>query len=190
MTTAITTTKAIDEFRKAFNEGLQGIVRACEIYVEAIDDDPRNAEKFKDEFENCIPVRAWSKFEAVGRKWLHPNLLMGGMVDRRKTNMVKRLPYSMQERIFNHERFPFLCVDGDTLQIDITEATPEQVEQLCDGSVIRSISAQRAFIESKKVAESDGKPDVMPYTISGGRVTIRRLATFTRAELKRILQEM
>jgi hypothetical protein len=190
MTTAITTTKAIKEFRKAFNDGLQGIVKACEIYVEAIDDDPRNADKFKEAFEDCIPIMAWSKFEAVGRKWLHPNLLMGGMADRSKSNAVKRLPYSMQERIFNHERFPFLCVDGETLQIDITEATPEQVEQLCDGGVIRSISAQRAFIESKKVAESESKPDVMPYVINGGCVTFRRGVKLKRIELKRLLQEM
>jgi len=190
MTKAITTTQAIKAFGEAFNAGLQGIVKACEIYVEAIDDDPRNADKFKDAYEDRIPVRAWGKFEAVGRKWLHPNLLMGGMADRSKSNAVKRLPYSVQERIFEHERFPFLCVDGNTLLIDITEATPEQVEQLCDGGVIRGISAQRAFIESKKVAESESKPDVMPYIIKGGSVTFRRGIKLTRVELKRLLQEM
>jgi hypothetical protein len=190
MTTAITTTKAIAAFGKAFDAGIQGIVKACEIYVESIDEDPRNADKFKDAYENRIPVRAWGKFEAVGRKWLHPNLLMGGMADRSKSNAVKRLPYSVQERIFEHERFPFLCTNGETLLVDITEATAEQVEQLCDGGIIRSISAQRVFIESKKIAEAESKPDVMPYVINGGCVTFRRGVKLKRVELKRLLQEM
>jgi len=186
----LTKTK-IDEFRTAFAAGINGIVKAGEIYVEAIDVDPAIADTFRAEFADCIPASAWSQFEAVGRKWIHPKMIMGGMTDRAKAVHVKRLPYSTQERIFNRERFDLLTGDGTILKIDMLEATRDQVAQLCDGSAIRSIPAQKAWLEARKVKEAQTvKPEVMPYTIAGGKVLFRKGTELTRQEIKRLLQEM
>ena len=190
-TTAMTTTEAISEFRKAFESGINSIVTAANIYVAAIDENPRNADQFRLAFADSIPSSAWSGFEAVGRKWMHPKLLMGGISTGKKSTMIKRLPYSMQERVFDRERFDLLCANGDKLQIDIMEATPEQAEQIFDGSSVRSLSAQKSFIESRREqAKSQPEPDVMPYTIMGGKVSFRRGVSLTRQEVKRLLQEM
>jgi len=188
----LATTTAIEEFRKAFNDGICNIVKASEIYVRAIDENPRNADKFREEFADSIPSSAWSGFEAVGRKWMHPRLLMGGMSDRKKNTIVKKLPYSVQERIFNRDRFPLLCCDGETLQVDIMEATHEQVSQLCGQGAIRNISEQRAYIESRRTAPlaSGQTEEVMPYTIKDGKVRFRRGVALTRSEVRRLLQEM
>jgi len=187
----ITVASRIAEFRTALQDGINGIVKAAEIYVAAVDDDPRNADRFRDEFADWVPASAWGQFEAVGRKWMHPKLLMGGMADRKKAGLIKRLPYSMQERVFDRERFPLLTSDGDTLQIDMLEAAPEQAEQLCNGSAIRNLSEQRAWMEARRAAEADTeKAEVLPYTITGGKVTFRRRCVLNRQELKRLLQEM
>jgi len=191
-TTSLTVSESIDAFRDAFQKGIDSIVEASRIYVAALDENPRNADAFQDAFADSIPSSAWSGFEAVGRKWMHPKLLMGGMSDRKKATAVKRLPYSMQERIFSRERFPFLCADGETLQIDIMEATHDQIAQICDGSAIRNIASQRAYIEAQRAAsatESTGA-EVMPYTIKEGKVRFRRGVSLTRVEIKRLLQEM
>jgi len=190
-TTAMTTTQAISEFRKAFESGLNSIVTAANIYVASIDENPRNADQFKLAFADSIPASAWSGFEAVGRKWMHPKLIMGGMANSKKSSVIKRLPYSLQERVFEHERFDLLCANGDTLQIDVTEATPEQAEQIFDGSAIRSLSAQKCLIEARREkAQIVPEPDTLPYTIRDGKVTFRRGVTMTRQEIKRLLEAM
>jgi len=114
---------------------------------------------------------------------------MGGMTDRKKSARIKRLPYSMQERVFAHERFPLLTGNGETLQIDMLEATCEQLDQLCDGDSVRNLAEQKAYQETRAILDQE-KPEVMPYTVAGGRVSFRRGVTLTRAELKRLLQEM
>ena len=182
--------ESVKKFRDAFMKGIDGIVNAAEIYVEAIDDDSRNADKFREEFADWIPASAWSQFEAVGRKWLHPKMIMGGIADRKKNAILKRLPYSTQERIFNHERFQLLTHSGDTLMVDILEATPEQVDQLCNADVIRNIAEQKAWCETQHSETTEDAIELLPYTISGGTVHFRRGVKLNKTEVRRILQEM
>ena len=177
----------MDEFGRALAAGLEGFARAAAVYVAALDKDPRNADAFRDKFADVIPASAWSGFEAVGRKWMHPRLLMGS--GGRYASKIKRLPYSTQERIFEGERFEVTLPGGDVLKVDIREATPEQVEQLLDGTHVRTPSEQRAWMESRAAVKSVDA-EVLPYTMSDGKVTFRRGVSLTRAELKRILQEM
>jgi len=184
--------ESVGKFRDALFAGIQGIVKAAEIYVAAIDDDPKAADLFRDQCADLVPASAWGQLEAVGRKWLHPRLIMGGMADRRKAACVKKLPYSLQERIFNRDRFPLLVSGGDLMQVDIMEATSEQVEQLCDGQAIRTIAEQKAYVEAKALYKRESPEDTepMPYTIQDGRVHFRRGVSMTRSEIKRLLQEM
>lgn len=184
------TTSRLKEFRTHFMSGIEGIVKAGEIYVEAIDDDPKNADRFKKEFAEWIPSNAWSQFEAIGRKWIHPRLIMGGMADNKKATRIKRLPYSLQERVFNKERFSLLVSKGEHMEVDMLEATFNQVEQLCNGNSIRNLAEQKAWMEEQKVINREGKPELMPYTINGGKFIPRRYVEFTKTELKRILMEM
>ena len=137
-----------------------------------------------------LPASAWRQFEAVGRKWMHPKLIMGGMADRRKANKIKHLPYSSQERVFDKERFPLLVSGGDSIQVDMMEATHEQVNQLCDNHSIRNLAEQKAWLEAKALREENDKPDTLPYVIGKGKVIFKRGVTLTRAEIKRLLQEM
>ena len=56
----------ITEFGKAISAGIEGIVRAAEIYVEAIDEDPACADRFRDAFADWIPSAAWTKLAMAG----------------------------------------------------------------------------------------------------------------------------
>ena len=187
----------ITAFSEALAAGLDGIVKASEIYVAALDESWENASKFQSAFEDKLPASAWKQFEAVGRKWMHPRLIMGGMTDRRKANKVKKLTYSTQERIFNRGKFPLLIAGGDSLEIDLMEATHDQVAQICDGSQIRSLSAQKAWLEERALQREERaarkqhkQTETLPYVIGKGRVVFRRGTALTRAEIKRLLQEM
>jgi len=183
--------KQLTQFGDALKAGIDGLVKAGKIYVKAIDENPLNAGKFRDEFADWVPDSAWSNFEAIGRGWLHPRLVMGGISDRQKTNTLKRLPYSIQEQVFEHKRFPLLTSDGDTLQIDVLDATRSQIDQLCDGSNgIRTLSAQLAYIESKKAEGGIATAETMPYVIRGNSVVFKRNVRLTKDEVSRILKDM
>jgi hypothetical protein len=190
MNEVVNINESIQAFREAFASGINSITKAAEIYVRSLDENPRNADKFKEAFADQIPATAWSGFEAVGRKWMHPRLLMGGIANTKKSTIIKRLPYSMQERVFNRERFDLLCADGDKLQVDVMEATPEQVEQIFDGSSVRNLSAQKAYIEARKAEPEKTATEVLPYTISDGKVCFRRGVSLSKSELRNILQAM
>ena len=116
-------------------------------------------------------------------------LLMGGMADRKKHAIIKRLPYSLQERIFSGERFKMLTPKGETLNVDLMEATAEQVEQICGGGAVKSLGEQRAWLEeASKTIEVESEQ--MPYVVSNGKVSFRNGVVLTRNEVKRLLQEM
>ena len=51
----------IELFREAFAAGVEGIQRAGEIYVQAVADDKRNEDRFREEFADAIPPSIWAK---------------------------------------------------------------------------------------------------------------------------------
>ena len=187
---------SIASFGEAFEFAIEGIVKASEIYVAALEDDPKNADKFKEAFAGKIPPSAWSQFEAIGRKWVHPQIVLGGIVDGKKRTAIKRLSYSTQERVFDHEKFDLVVSGGDVLKVDILDATQDQLEQICDGSGIRNVPAQRAYIESAKVkaVEVDAVAVLMKqqpdYIIRHGKLIVSKPHAFSKAQLRSLLQEM
>lgn len=179
----------VKRFREAFTRGVDGLVEASQIYVRAIDDNPNNADLFREQMGDWIPASAWAGFEAVGRKWMHPRLLMGGLSDRKKNSVVKTLPYSLQERVFARERFELLVSGGNKVLIDVLEAPAEQVEQVFAKDHVRTLGEQRAWLESAKVHQ-EVTPEPLPYSVRDGKLIVRRAVTLTKNDLRRLLQEM
>ena len=177
------------EFRNAITSGINGFVRAGEIYVKAIDQDPEYAEKMQLDFSDIVPTKAWKQFEAIGRKWIHPKLILGGMSDAKKTNIVKRLPYSLQNRVFEGEKFPLLVTGGDVLDISILDASYDQTMQLCGDGNMRTLTEQKAFIEDSKLKD-DLKPQELPYYVQKGKIIFRKNTEITKAELKQLLTQV
>lgn len=177
----------IEEFKKVFSDGINSVVKASQIYVEAIDEDSSLKQKFISSCEDFIPSSAWSGFEAVGRKWLHPKLLMGG--GGKYAGKIKKLAYSDQEAIFSGKRFDMFVANGSILKVDIRQIEPSQVDQLLDGGKIRSLQEQKAYIESRKQVLPI-EPDLMPYVISGGMVIFKKDVKLNKQDIRRILQEM
>jgi hypothetical protein len=159
-----TTEELMTEFKEALTSGINGFVKAGEIYVKAIDQDPSNADRMQLEFRDIVPPKAWKQFEAIGRKWVHPKLILGGMSDPKKTNIVKRLPYSLQNRVFQGEKFELLISGGD-------------------------VREQKAYIENSKLQE-DLKPQELPYYFQKGKIIFRKNTELTRAEMKQLLTQL
>ena len=185
----LTTEQLMAEFKQAITSGINGFVRAGEVYVKAIDQDQSNAERMQLEFSDIVPSKAWKQFEAIGRKWIHPKLILGGMSDAKKTNIVKRLPYSLQNRVFAGDKFELLISGGDVLEVSALDASTDQVTQLFGDGNLRTLREQKAYIESNKL-QDDLRPQELPYYVSKGKIIFRKNTELTRAEMKQLLTQL
>lgn len=164
MTKEIRQRDLIREFEAAYNDVQDGIVRAAEIYVQAVDADKANRERFAKHFADTIPQDAWDKLEAIGRKYIHPKLLMG--FGGRHAKRIRKLPYHVQEQILAGEKFDYLTASGSTLKIDALGCTESQARQLFDTTRIRPVPDQRAWIEAERMERQLAKADeAEPYEI-------------------------
>jgi len=184
----------IEAFREGLMAGIGGIVRCGEILVEALAQDPRNLDVFKQEFKDWITDANWAMFEDVGRHKVNPKLLLGAGGKHRAR--IRRLTKDMQDRIFEGERFPLIIEQKDekhpytTLQVDVRELNSDQANQMFDGPALRSEAKQRIWIAAYNKASAREEVQVMPYVIKGGCVIFAARTQMTRQELKRLLQEM
>lgn len=193
----MTTTLSVDynkvaqEFKEALASAIDGLVKAGEVYVKAIDIDPTVAERLQEEFKDVVPAQAWAQFEALGRKHIHPQLVLGGVSDSRKTNMIKGLPYSVQSRVFDDEKFELLVSGGDVLPISVLDATIDQCKQLIDssGGSLRSLKEQKAFLEELAIKD-EFRPQPVPYKIGSGGVVFMKNTKMTKKQIQQLLQNL
>ncbi len=177
-------------FRDAYNGARDGLLRAGEIYVKAIDENP---ERFK-EFRAALPEfseRIWSHLEAIGRHQVHPRLLISDGIPYRE--QIKRLPYAQQKRVLEGEPVELLVNENDTLRVDVRSMTSEQAKQVFCGDHLRTTSEQKAWLadQERKAKLTRGEPDeTLPYLIRGDRITFKKNVTLTKAELRTLLQSM
>jgi hypothetical protein len=177
------------QIRSALESGMAGFVQAGDLYVKAIDQDPSYGERLKEEFKDVVPGRAWSQLEALGRGLIHPKLILGGVADRQKNTLIKNLPMSLQNRVFNEEKFPLLISGGDVLDVSILSATPDQTRQLCGYGEIRTLVEQKAYVEGQKL-EEELKPQELPYYIKAGKIIFRKNTELSRSEIKLLLTQL
>lgn len=138
---------AIAEFKQALQEVLGGLLRAGEIYVQAIDTD----KDAKAEFQKAFPQvcsETWARIERIGRKQLDPRLALDASITGSR---LRALPYSEQQRALD-EGVEVLLVDGETLKVKAENLTDTYVNQVVGRDGIRDLGAQRAYIESLKTA--------------------------------------
>jgi hypothetical protein len=177
----------IAEFKTALTAGMEGIVLAAKIFVETIDRLPESEQKFKDAAAE-VPVKMWKMLEKIGRKQEHPRMIIGGM-DVKKKKALKKLPYEIQEAIFDGKCYEVVDENGVKVNLSPLKATAEQVEQLCGDGDVRSISEQKKYL-SKSHKETPKVVELPRYDICGGRVTFRKGVTLSREEVEKILGEM
>jgi hypothetical protein len=178
----------VAEFKAAYGSALDSVKKMAEIYVEALDEDLKNKDRFIKEC-SFAPANLWIELEAVGRKWKHPKMVLGNI---NNSSLIKVLPYSDQERLISGERVEMLTPSG-VLMVNIADATPAQASQIIDKAnrKIRDVAAQRLYIEANsKPLVVDVESVEMPYTISGGKVHFRKGVTLTRKEIAVIFREI
>lgn len=177
----------VSELVTLIARGIECWQKAGEIVVRLIDDQNQTIEQIAESSE-FLTEDIVSRFEQLGRKQLAPGLLIA---DYPAARCLVKLPYSEQERLLSGS-VELLLDGGDTLNVSTKNLTPYQCRQVFDRKYIRTLSAQRAWLESEKTKSAQSPiPEIeYPYSIRAGKILIPSACQLTRKDLKRMLNEL
>jgi hypothetical protein len=180
----------ISEFARCITSGIESWVRAGEIVAEILAADPAAVDDLCKAVPG-LPKDVIYRFESIGRKEVHPRLLLSASPGVRR---LASMPYSLQSKHIDDPIEVLIDKDGgaDRLLVKAENLTPDQCRQVFSKTHIRGLSEQRAFIESEKQATAIAKiePEQTPYYITGGKITFRKSCVMTKRELQQILKSM
>jgi hypothetical protein len=157
--------------------------------VEMVEEDPHVYDYI---IQQCPTLNAGilGRFEQMGRKILHPQLLLSASPGFSK---LSKLPFSMQERYLS-EPVPIIVhtENGpDVLLVETKNMTKEQANQVFAPGRIRTEGEQRAWLMQQR--SNAAKPvgsNVAPWSIKGGRVVFVAGATLSAGELATIITQL
>lgn len=179
----------IDEFLALFRDGVNAWIKAGEILVELVENDPH---VFDYIIQKCPQLNAGllGRFEQMGRKILHPQLLLTNSPGFAK---LQKLPFSMQER-FIDEPIPLIVhteQGTDVLLVKAKDLTKEQANQVFAKDRLRTEGEQKAWlIQQASTASRPASSNVAPWIIKGGRVQFQQGVSLSAGELATIITQL
>ncbi len=183
------TTDPIDQFITLFQQGVDAWIKAGEILVQLVEEDPHTYDYI---IQRCPTLNAGilGRFEQMGRKTLHPQLLLTASPGFDK---LRKLPFSMQERYLT-EPVPIIVHTGtgtDVLLVEAKNMTKEQANQVFAPGRIRTEGEQKAWLmQQRSMAARPVGTNVSPWKIKGGRVEFQAGATLSAGELATIITQL
>lgn len=174
-----------DQFVDLVQRGIDAWKQAGELLYKMLLVDPSAKQLI---INRCPDITAeiLSRFEAIGMGSLHPKTLLNNSPGMRK---LRSMPYSDQVRYLNEPVPVLVKKDGgtDTLLIEIRNLTADQAAQALSSSGVRTLEAQRAWLESRR---SKRQPVKSAYHIRNGKVTFHADCEMTSREIAHLLAQM
>jgi hypothetical protein len=186
-----TSNQLVSLFLELFTKGVEAWTQAGEVLVVLVEKDPAGYELIASAGGGIVNRKTLSLFERIGRRQLLPSLAYSSSVGQQR---LARLPLSMQEK-YTREPVELLLLkdDGttDKLLVEVENLTPAQASQVFNHDGVRSLEAQRAWLEAERTAAIERAKTVrnMPYKIIGRRVKFYE-CTLDAKEIVRILGEI
>lgn len=178
----------MQSFIQLFKEGVDAWIKAGETLVELVENDPAAYDEL---IEKCPTLNAGilARFEEMGRKTLHPQLLINGAPGFAK---LKKLPFSLQERYLNEPISVVIDKDGrpDLLLVKAKDMTTAQANQVFCRNRVRTEGEQRAFrLQKEEEAPKHQGPEVTLWTKRGGKIFFNADVGFTLSDVASILAQ-
>lgn len=181
----------IEEFLKLVNGATEMWIRAGEILIQLSDADPHVYDYI---IEKCPTLNAGilGNFEKMGRRILHPQLLVSG--SNPGYQKLAKLPFSLQER-FIDEPVPLMIETDhgpDVLLVKARDLTRDQAKQVFASDRLRTEGEQRAYLTDIKQKARNVTPpqsSAPSYVIKNGKAIINGVE-FTGKQLLMIASEL
>lgn len=190
MTITKSPSKLIEEIVGLIGKGIECWCKAGEIIVQLMDEHDMSIADICERSE-YLTEDIVSRFEQLGRKQIHPNLLVA---DYPAAKYLVRLPYSEQKRAVEEPLDLLILEDQqtNTLKVSVENLTTQQCRQLFDGH-IRSVGAQRAWLQNRQTEQEVNSVvrrsnDI--YRVRGKRVFIMQPCEMTARQLANIISEI
>lgn len=181
----------VSEFTALIAQGLECWAKAGEVVVALIDQHGLSVPEIAAS-SSLLTEAIVGRFEQLGRKQIVPRLLVA---DYPAADHMIKLPYSEQARLQDEAVELLIITESgtETLQVAPENLTPAQCRQVFAGGAVRSLAAQRAFIESKNESErSKGKAlsSLPAYSVRGRKVIFNHPCELSARQLASILSEI
>lgn len=188
MTTAMQN-KHITSFIDLFRQGVDAWIKAGELLVELVETDPHVYDYI---IQKCPTLNAGilGRFEQMGRKTLHPQLLLSASPGFSK---LSKLPYSMQERYVTEPVPIIVHTDNgtDVLLVEAKNMTKEQANQVFAPGRIRTEGEQKAWLMDQRSRKASPAGASGPaWSIKNGRVHFKEGASLSAGELATIITQL
>jgi hypothetical protein len=182
----LTTTDSIESFISLATQGVESLVKAGEMLVRILEEDPSAAEVIREKAPH-ITEGMLSLFVRIGQHSLRPELLFNSCPAYKR---LRYLPMPVQDAMLKNGRVALLGPGGDILQVRITDLTPRQTAQVFSNTGIRSKDEQSAYLRHCSFSAPVPPEIEQPFTTSKGRCVINTPCILTRRDILRILNEI
>lgn len=181
----------IASFIELFKAGVEAWIKAGEILVELVEDDPHVYDYI---IQQCPNLNAGilGRFEQMGRKSLHPQLLLTASPGFAK---LQKLPYSMQER-FIEEPIPLIVHTDegtDILLVKAKDLTKDQAAQVFATNRLRTEGEQKAWLIQQRSNAARTVGEAQPWRLSGDSLIVKTSAgevRFPRSQLAAFVAQL
>jgi len=184
----------IEELQKSIQTGIDSWIEAGRALVQLTDSHGMSLESICDIIGSpMVTVSVLTQFERIGRNQVIPALLVA---DYPASKALQKLPISEQKRISEQGVEMMVLRNGkpDTLIVQAQDLTRDQCKQVFATESVRSLPAQRAWIESRaaeiQAQELAQKAAHTPWIVRNGKVIFRDACELTRHELSLILTQL
>lgn len=176
----------IEQFYTLIMQGVAAWTKAGELVAKACEEDddfPAKVNAAHPEItEEFVLV-----FERVGRRLVHPKLLMD---DSPGVEKLRSLPYAEQEKWMTCP-VPLLvraAKGWETLRTPVRNLTQMQARQVFARHCVRSEGEQRAWLEGQSALKSVPADDA--FRVVGGKLVVMHPTTLTRKQVAQCLAMM
>lgn len=183
---------SLSELEGAITRGIEAWKQAGEIVCSLVDAGGMTLTGIAERIGGGVSENVLAQFERIGRGQLLPKLLVAEYPAARK---LQTLALSEQRDALEHGVELLVLRDGgqtETLRVQADAMTPKQVKQVFARGSIRSLGAQRAWLEEQRAAESTsaGKVGATPWVVRGRKVFFREGCEVSSHELTAILSQL
>jgi len=176
----------ISEFKRIFEDGVDKIKKACEIYVKALDCGEPGVQKAFELANPTVSRSMWASFEMVGRGLMHERLIY---MNGRAGHTLRRLPMTQQKQALE-SGVEIMTEDKEVLLVQMENITPIQASLAFASDHIRTPGEQRAVLESGKLKKMSFKKVDPVYKVNGSKIFITGPMQLTKSDLLRMLSEI
>jgi hypothetical protein len=182
-------TDEIDLFINACGDLLENLERVGVLAAQAIARDPQFPDKVHARCPDLTPPFIL-RMEAVGLGKLHAKF---ALAECPGVSRLKRLPLAIQERyVENPVSLLVQQTSGswDTLQVDVRNLTSEQARQVFSSDGVRDESAQRTWIEARRIKDNIPSAHDLPYRIQQKELVVTEPCRFNKRSLLKIIDQL